>query len=163
MPKRGPTARYEVRATFRAPLAFVYRWCTDFTSEDSRLAGERYVRRVLHRSSRLVVMEDLYDTRQGWTWLRRVVRLSPATHWHADSLGSDRAISVDYRLSKLPGDRTQLTIRARRRPYGIGTKNPSKSTWERSVGAHWDRFGRALERDYALSRSRRLPRTRARV
>jgi len=151
MPRRGSTARYEVEATLRAPLGFVYRWCTDFTPEDSHFSGERYVRRILRRSPRAVVFEDLYESRRGWTWIRRVVRLSPPDHWRADSVGSDRAISVEYRLSRIASDRTQLTIRARRRPYGIGTRNPSKSTWEGSVGANWERFGRALEREYKRS------------
>lgn len=148
VPKRWPSARYEVRTSFRAPLEFVYHWCTDFTPKDSRYTGEGYQRRILRRSTRAVVLEDLFDTKQGWIWLRRVVRLSPPARWHADSLGTDREISVEYCLSRLPGDCTQLTIRARRRPYGIGKKNPPKATWERSVRANWTRFGRALERDY---------------
>jgi hypothetical protein len=163
MPKRRPTARYEVRATFRAPIGFVYRWCTEYTPNDPRISTETYRRRILRRSAREVVLEDLYDTRQGWIWLRRVVRLSPPDGWHADSVGSDREISVEYRLTGLPGNRTQLTIRARRRPYGIGTKNPSKSAWERSVASNWAKFGRALEREYELRRSRRNSRRRDRA
>jgi hypothetical protein len=155
VPARWPGPRYEVRATFRAPLDFVYRWCTDYTTSDSKFTGEGYVRRVLRRTPGEVVFEDLYDNGQSWTWLRRVVRLRPPNGWRADSVGSDRQISVDYRLTKLPGNRTRLTIRARRRPYGIGERNPSKSSWERAVGRNWAKFGRALERDYALGRSRR--------
>ena len=126
MPTRGPTARYEVRATFQAPLEFVYRWCTDYTPTDARISGEGFDRRVVRRTRNAVVLEDLYDTGQGWIWLRRVVRLFPPARWRADSVGSDRAISVEYRLTEVSGNRTQLTIRARRRPYGIGTKNPGK-------------------------------------
>jgi hypothetical protein len=151
MPSRSPSAHYEVRTTFRAPLGFVYRWCTNYTSDDSGYTGEGYVRRVLSRSAQTVVLEDLYDTGPGWIWLRRVVRLSPPHGWRADSLGSDRKISVRYRLSELSGNRTQLTIRARRRPYGIGTKNPTKSAWEGLVAANWKKFGRALEREYERS------------
>jgi|SRR5580693_3826100 hypothetical protein len=161
MPRRWPGPRYEVRATFQAPLGFVYRWCTNYTPKDSRISGEGYDRRILQRSSRTVVLEDLYDTREGWIWLRRVIRLSPPARWHAESIGNDRMISVDYRLSKLPGNRTRLTIRARRRPYGIGTKNPSKSTWEHSVGANWVEFGRALEREHKRNRPRPSRKQRA--
>lgn len=154
MPKGSPWDRYEVRTSFRAPLGFVYRWCTDYSGKDSDFSAERFDRRILRRTPREVVFEDLYDTPQGWVWLRRKVRLVPPARWHADSLGSDREISVEYRLSSLRGDRTQLTIKARRRPYGIGTKNPSKATWERSVAANWKKLGRALEREYR-SKSRR--------
>ena len=146
---------YEVRSTFQVPLPFAFRWCTDYTPRDARYSAERYDRRILRRSGREVVFEDLYDTKQGWIWIRRAVRLLPPARWHADSVGSDRTLSVEYRLSKLSANRTLLTIRARRRPYGIGVRNPSRSSWESSVAANWSRFGRAMERDYERSRSAR--------
>ena len=155
MPKltaRWPPPKYEVRSTIRAPLPFVYRWCTDYTPNDPRYSREKYERRILGRSDREVVFEDLYDTKQGWIWIRRRVRLQPPAGWHADSVGSDRALSVEYRLTELSPDRTLLTIRARRRPYGIGVKNPSRSVWEHSVAANWVKFGRALEREYQRGR-----------
>lgn len=158
MPKNGPTRRYEVRSTLRAPLPYVFRWCTDYTSEDGRYSGEDHLRRILSRSNRRVVFEDLYDTERGWIWIHRDVRLHPPDRWHADSIGSDRILSVSYRLSRLPGDRTLLSIDARRRPYGVGRANPSKKEWQRRVAGNWERFGRVLERDYRrdlATRSRR--------
>ena len=154
-----PGPRYEVRTTFRAPLDFVFRWCTDYTPTDARLSREKYERRILRRSPREVVLEDLYDTAHGWIWIRRVVALRAPNHWHADSVGSDRALSVDYRLSRLPGDRTQLIIRARRRPYGIGTKNPSKASWERRVAGNWVKFGRAMEEEFRKGVDSRIRRS----
>ncbi|MGA7923759.1 MAG: hypothetical protein WCA77_07275 [Thermoplasmata archaeon] len=148
MAKRWPGPTYEMRAEFRAPLDFVYRWCTDFTPQDAQSEGDDYSRRILQQSARQVVYEDLYDTKDGWRWSRHVVRLMPPNHWHSDTVGSHRAYSLDYRLSKLAGHRTQLTLRARRRPYGIGGKNPPKSTWERETGKSWKNFAAALERDY---------------
>jgi len=154
IPKRWPGPRYEVRAKFRAPLGFVYRWCTDYTPADGRFEGEEYSRRILRRTVREVVYEDLADTKEGWFWTRHVVRLLPPNRWHSDSVGSHRAYSLDYKLTKLPGDRTQLTLTARRSPYGIGGKNPPKSQWQRSVAKSWRAFGRALERDYRKARSK---------
>ncbi len=155
MPKRWPGPRYEVRATFRAPLGFVYRWCTDYTPKDAHLEQEEYERRILYRSYRKVIYEDLYDTKEGWHWSRHVVRLLPPNRWHSDSVGSHRVVSLDYRLSPLPGNRTQLTLTARRRPSGVGAKNPPKSQWERSIVQSWRHFGHALERDYQRAGSRR--------
>jgi len=148
MTRRWPAPSYEVRMTFRAPLDFVYRWCTDYTPKDARYEQDEYERRIFRRSSREVVYEDLSETKQGWFWSRHVVRLLPPNRWHSDTVGSHREYSLDYRLQKLPGDRTQLTLRARRRPYGIGAKNRPKSQWESSVAKSWRNFGRALERDY---------------
>lgn len=146
--------RYEARTIFRAPLPFAFRWCTDYNSRDGENSGEGYRRRILIRSARRVVFEDLYDTKERWIWIRRTVRLMPPDRWHADSVGSDRILSVDYRLSTLPGNRTLLTIAARRQPYGTGRANPSKAEWQRVVTGSWKRFGRALERDYRVYRKR---------
>lgn len=146
--KGGPTRTYEVRAKFRAPVDFVYRWCTDYTTDDARYESENYRRRILRRSSRQVVYEDLEETSAGWRWTRHVVRLLPPDRWHSESVGSHRQISLDYRLSALKGGRTLLVLTARRRPYGVGGKNPSRSQWVREIGRSWVLFGRALERDY---------------
>lgn len=150
-----PRPTYYVRAEFRAPLDFVYRWCTDYRADDAKYESEAYQRRILQRSPHRVVYEDLEDTKQGWFWSRHVVRLMPPNRWHSDSVGSHREVSLDYRLSRLPGGRTQLLLKAHRRPYGVGGKNPPKSRWERSVGQSWVRFGRALERDFRRSRTRK--------
>lgn len=154
-PNRRPQPIWEVRSTIKAPLHFVYRWCTDYTPLDGRYSGEGYQRRIIRRSRREVIFEDLYDTKQGWIWIQRVVRLQPPDRWHADSVGSDRMLSVDYRVSRLSPTTTLLTLQARRRPYGIGTKNPPKLLWERSVTANWAKLGRAAERDYSTSISQR--------
>ncbi len=158
MTKHWPGPTYEVRANFRAPLKFVYRWCTDYTPKDARYESEHYQRRILRRSVREVIYEDLEDTKEGWYWTRHVVRLYPPNRWHSNSVGSHREVSLEYRLSPLPGDRTQLILTARRRPSGVGGKNPPKSQWERSITVAWKRFGRVLERDYRKS-SRRRART----
>ncbi|MGC2034502.1 MAG: hypothetical protein WA761_03530 [Thermoplasmata archaeon] len=156
MPKRWPGPRYEVRAKFHAPLDFVYRWCTDYTPDDGLFEEESYQRRILRRTPREVIYEDLEDTKGGWFWSRHVVRLLPPDRWHSDSVGSHRAYSLDYTLTKIPGDWTQLILTARRRPYGVGGKNPPRAQWEGSVARSWKAFGRALERDYRRTRSKRV-------
>jgi len=148
MTRTWPRPTYTVTAEFRAPLEFVYRWCTDYTPEDASYESEAYRRRILERSSRRVVYEDLEETKEGWLWARHVVRLMPPARWHSDSVGSHREISLDYRLTRLPGGRTRLTLTAHRSPSGVGRKNPAKTAWERSVAQTWKRFGRFLERDF---------------
>jgi hypothetical protein len=148
---KWPSPRYEVKVVFRAPVPYVFGWWTDYTPRDARLEGEDYARKIIRRSSREVVYEDLDESKEGWFWARHVVRLSPPTRWHSDSVGSHREYSLDYGLVPLPGDRTELTLRARRRPAGIWGKNPPKRQWEGSVGTNWKRFARALERDYKRS------------
>jgi hypothetical protein len=154
MPGRWPGPTYVVRATFRAPLDFVYRWCTDYTPQDARYEKEEYTRKILRRTRREVVYEDLWEGPDGWFWSRHVVRLQPPDRWHSDSVGSHRAMSLDYSLSTLPGGRTQMVLKARRRPYGVGGKNPPRAKWEVPVARSWVNFGRALEKDYTKSLSK---------
>ncbi|MCI4340737.1 MAG: hypothetical protein L3J73_05695, partial [Thermoplasmata archaeon] len=63
--------------------------------------------------------EDLEELRSGWFWTRQSVRLRPPFRWHSDSAGSHREYSLGYRLSALPGNRTELVLTARRRPSGV--------------------------------------------
>lgn len=148
MANRWPGPRYELRVEFDAPIDFVYQWCTDYTPQDAKAEGEDYRRRIVRRTSREVVYEDLSDSDQGWRWSRHVVRLQPPNHWHSESVGSHREYSLDYRLSRLSGNRTRLTMRARRRPSSIGARNPSQSEWARESGRGWKNFAHVLERDY---------------
>ena len=148
MATRWPGPTYVVKAEFRAPLEFVYEWCTDYTPKDAQYELEHYDRKILRKTPKEVVYEDLEDSRDGWFWSRHVVRLHPPNRWHSDTIGSHRAFSLEYRLSKLPGNRTRLVLTARRRPYGVGGKNPPKASWERMIGISWKRFARSLERDY---------------
>lgn len=155
IPKKWPPPTYRVRAVFRAPLPFVFRWCTDYTPADARLEGERYARKILRRSDREVVYEDLEELHPGWMWARHVVRLYPPNRWHSESTGSHRQYSLEYRLSRRADGNTEFLLTARRRPYGIGGKNPPRAGWERDVTRAWRRFGRALEREYRATARRR--------
>lgn len=152
MSGKWPKPDYKVQVVFRAPMEYVFKWCTDYAPQDAGLEGEEYERKILRTSPREVVYEDLQESPDGWFWSRHVVGLFPPSGWHSDSVGSHREYSLDYHLTPLPGDRTELTLRARRRPAGIGGKNPAKRVWEKGVKSNWKKFARALERDYQRSR-----------
>ena len=152
--KKWPGPSYVARLTFNAPSKFVYEWCTDYTPQDAKLEGGKYSRKIVERSARQVIYEDLEESKDGgWFWSHHVVRLSPPNHWHSESFGSHREYSLDYKLSTLSGDRTQLVLTARRRPTSIGGKNPKAGPWARRVERDWGKFRRVLERD--LKRIRR--------
>src|SRR4029077_11206052 len=86
---------YEIWTKFRAPLPFVFRWCTDYTPDDPRLEKDEYTRRIVKRSTRKVVYEDLSDTPDGWMWSHQEVTLRPPNRWHADVTGSHRHWNLD--------------------------------------------------------------------
>ena len=155
MSRESPVTTYNFRAIFRAPLPYVFRWCTDYSPEDPRLAKEDSRRRILARSARRVIFEDLYDGPEGWVWSHDVVTLDPPNHWHAEIVGSHREWVIDYRLRELPGGRTELSFRGRRRSTAHGVRNPSQAQLVRELTSMWRNYGRALERDYHSASKRR--------
>jgi hypothetical protein len=151
MVSEGSPRTYEIRPTFRAPLPFVFRWCTDYTAADPALEKEKFTRRVLSRNGRKVVYEDLSDDPEGWFWSRFVVTLSPPDRWHAEAVGNYRSWVLDYTLRSLPDGRTELRLRGVRRATLLGKKNPPKERLERELRTAWANYGAALERDYRAS------------
>jgi hypothetical protein len=158
-----PVGLYEIRVTFRVPLDFAFRWCTDYNSDDPGLEGESYRRQVLERRKDHVVYEDLDSTPAGWMWSRWNVVLKPPDRWFGRAVGNYRGWNVRYRLSARPGGRTELWLRGRRHPMQLGTVNPRKSELEAELRANWTKFGRAMEADYrrSLRPSARSKRSRA--
>lgn len=152
--KKFPGPEYHVHVTFRAPLSFSYAWCTDFSPLDAKLEGEDYHRKVLRRSRRSVVYEDLEDAPGGWHWARYNVALGPPDRWHMESTGNHVQVVADYQLTALPRDRTRFDLRWRRRPGLLEFTRVPKGENERSTTVAWQRFARALERDHRKSRRR---------
>ncbi len=147
---KGDEAR--VRVAFRVPLDFAFTWCTDYTPQDAALEGESYVRKVVERSPRRVVFEDLEETDQGWIWARDVVSLRPPNRWHMESAGSHRDVTAEYTLTKLPDGRTQLELVWWRRPHAPGKKIP-RAEREKETAVAWERFAKAMEQDYRAGTS----------
>jgi hypothetical protein len=152
-PLPGPD--YKVTVTFDAPLRFAYDWCTDFTSDDPRLEREPYERRILKRSPRRVLYEDLEREDDGWHWARYDVTLRPPNRWHLESVGNYRSLVADYRLTPRPGDGTEFHLAYRRRSGPLPSRPLSKAAREKSLARTWRRFKAELERDYRASPRRR--------
>ena len=136
---------------FRVPLPFAYRWCTDYRPEDGRLSGEGFERRVLRRSRRRVVLEDLWWEADGWRWRRNEVTLSPPDRWSTDSPGNVRVAHLDYRLTPVTERSCFLDLVMRRRPGARDPRQPSKQELERELETLWGHYRRAMEREYRHS------------
>jgi hypothetical protein len=149
---KWPPPDYQIRVIFHAPLSFVFRWCTDYSAGDHALLKSGAQRKVVEKGPKRRVFEDLHDSASGWGWTRWVIALRPPDTWHADSVGNYCAWSLDYKLVALGGDRTEMTLRGRRRPMVLGSANPARAPLERGIGQEWRQFGRELERDYRRNR-----------
>jgi hypothetical protein len=148
---------YEIQQAFRAPLPYVYRWLTDYSSQDPDLEKGNYQRKVIERSRRHAVLEDLTETKDGWEWYRTVVTLHPPDRWHAELRGNVPDWSLDYRLTPRAPDRTLLTIRWRMRPQALLPRRriPPKAATLRMMRGLWKNFAQSLEREYRQNRRRR--------
>lgn len=145
---------YRIHVSFRVPLDFAFGWCTDYTPEDGKLEGEMYQRKIIERTPRRVVFEDLEEAKDGWTWGRDVVTLHPPDRWHMDGVGNRRDVTADYMLSNLSDGRTRLELRWKRRPKDAATPQITKAQREADALRAWKRFGVAMERDYRRSHGR---------
>jgi len=150
-----PGPEYRIATVFRVPLGFAYRWCTDYRPDDAAREGEKYERRILERSSRHVVYEDLEWTGSGWRWARHNVRLKPPNRWQSDSVGNFRVIHIDYSLAPLGANRTRFAMVWRRKATRLAGKPPSRRVTERNTRIAWRNFARAMESDYRKSRRSR--------
>jgi hypothetical protein len=160
---RWPPPVYRIRTDLDAPIDFAFRWCTDYASNDGKLAGEPYERRIIERTPDRVVLEDLWWAPDGWKWRRSDVHLAPPDRWHSDSVGNIRDASIDYRLTSLPGGRTRLLIVMHRRPGSVRPVQPPRAELEEEIGRMWGRLAASLAREYRRSTARtRSPRPDAR-
>lgn len=152
---RSSRATYEFRHPFRAPLGYVYAWCTDYSIDDPRLAREEYTRRLLGRTARRVIFEDLEDQPDGWHWSHDVITLRPPNRWHADVTGSHRHWKIDYALRELPRGGCELHFHGRRTVTALGGTNPSQREMLAELRTLWGNYAAALERDFRSSGRRR--------
>ena len=144
--------RLHVATTLRVPLKFAFRWCTDFRADDARREGEKYQRRILEKTPRRVVYEDLESDPAGWRWARHVVTLRPPDRWHSDSVGNYREATLDYRLTALGRERTRIELTWTRRSTPLAGRSASRRSIEAGTHAAWRRFAKSMESEYRKSR-----------
>ena len=155
MTVRWPVREYRILASFRAPLDFVFAWCTDISPIDPQLRKRAFVRKVIAKSPSRVVYEDLEEGDDGWAWDRNVVTTQPPNRWRLDAVGNHFDTRATYRLSRLPGGRTSLELRFQLRPVGRTDRLPAKSPTERDVARMWRLYGARMESDYRSGRPAR--------
>ncbi len=153
--QRAWSPEYRIRIAFRVPLDFAFAWCTDYTPQDASLEGETYQRKIVERTARRVVFEDLEEAKDGWFWSQDVVTLRPPNRWSMVGTGNRRDVTANYQLSRLPNGQTELSLGWRRQPKGPEAKKLTKAQREADTLRAWKRFGAAMERDYRTNRRAR--------
>jgi hypothetical protein len=149
---RWPGPEYHVTVPIRAPLDFAYRWCTHYSPEDPRIEGGAFERKVLLQRPDRAEFEDLEATDSGWAWSRSVVSFHPPRGWSLLERGNRVEAAATYLLTEQADGRLRLDLRWRRKALVPSPTRLTKAEREKGSTAAWQRFARALERDYRRER-----------
>jgi hypothetical protein len=143
------TQRIHVAKTVRAPLKYVYDWCTDYRSDDGRFARSppRPQYRVVKLSAGRLLRIRLTDTSRADPEVAvDLVRLTPPDAWHTDQIDEGDLETVDYRLTTLGPQRTRLDLLITER--WLTPRHPSREELRERAGRSWDRYVAEIESRY---------------
>ena len=113
MKGKGHVDRFQFSKIIDAPVRFVYDWCTDYREDDYKLTGAKTRRIILEKTSRRVVYVN-YQKGSKVGLSVGIVTLSPPNRWHYDSIGDQRNVTGDYRLTKIGPSRVKLEMQFKR-------------------------------------------------
>ena len=139
-----------VSKVIHAPLRFVYDWCTDYRETDALITGSKAKRKILMKTKHRVVYVVSYRRGDKTRSAVDVVTLYPPNAWHLDFVGDEDDETGDYVLSSLGPKKTRLDM-AFTEHYKVEDA-PSRAEDTKHIHEIWDKYVRALEKDYARKR-----------
>ncbi len=160
MPERGHrlygTTRVRLSLVIRAPSRYVYEWCTDYRTSDSRFSKARPIFRVIRVSPRRVIRIRLSrGSGRDPAIAVDLVRLNPPHSWHLEQIDETDRQSLDYRVTAMGRARTRLHLLSTE--SWLTPDHPTKEELRAQVAATWARFAAALEVDYRAGRPAKGP------
>ncbi len=138
--------QFSISRIINASLPFAYRWCTDFREDDYKISSQKRRIRIYERTTNRLIMSVRDRRSDKLVSAARIVTLKPPDSWHLDWIGDENDEKGDYHLSRLGSHRTRFNA-----TFSVTTKTadaPTKKEMQRSVDAVWDKYTRALEKDY---------------
>jgi hypothetical protein len=148
LPKRPYTKihTYKVSRIIRAPIRFVFDWCTDYRESDPKITGTKSRRKILSRKKNRVVYLSQYRMHRKPRSAVNVVTLYPHEAWHLDFIGDGDEEVGEYVLKRLGPRKTRLDMTFQEHYTMRGA--PSKTQDIKATHEVWDKYVAALERDY---------------
>jgi hypothetical protein len=140
---------YRVSKVINAPIKYVYKWATDYSEGDNSIWGGKYPRVILFKSRAKCVYASYKDGSDGKKKLAvRLVTLNPSEYsWHLDYYAEEDIETGEYHLTRLDDMKTRLNMVLRNK-WKNG-KGPSASDFATESKFIWEKYGDALEEDYA--------------
>jgi hypothetical protein len=147
--KKAFVETYKVSETFKAPLDYVFGWCTDFRDDDEKMTGSKTKRTFLERTDKRIVWVVEYKEKGKPKEGVRVVWLHAPDSWALDTCGDQREVG-EYNLIQKGKNKTRLDMKFQ---ISFDSKDEveDRKKWEKEVGEEWDIFRRHLEKDYKES------------
>ena len=147
------TQRIRVTKLVHAPASYVFDWCTDYRSDDWKVArpGTHPRFRVVRLSPRRVLRIRITARDEEDPEIAiDLVRLEPPYRWHTDQIDEDELETVDYRVTPIDRRTTRLEVHVTDR-WMTPRFLPRAKTVQRVSGA-WDRYVGRIEARYRNGR-----------
>lgn len=141
------THTYQVSKVIKAPLKFVYDWCTDFREDDNQITGSKTQRKILQKTKRRVIYISTYDREGRMMSGVNIVTLRPPKAWNLEYVGEEEDEIGRYKLTRLGPSKTRLdmTFTEKYKINDAPTKEEDKSVTDQT----WDKYVARLEMDYS--------------
>ena len=147
--KKSFVETYKVSKSFKAPLDYVFGWCTDFREDDGKMTGSKAKRKFIERTDKRIVWSVEYKENGKPVEGIRVVWLHPPDSWSLDTCGDHRELG-EYNLTQKGKNKTRLDMKFRV-SFDSKEEVDDRKKWEKEASEEWDIFRRYLENDYKAS------------
>lgn len=144
--KYTKTHTLHVSKVIKAPIRFVYDWCTDYRESDTKITRSKAKRRILLKTEHRVIYLSSYKSGGKPRNAVNVVTLYPPKAWHLDFIGDDDDEVGDYVLTRLGPQRTRLDMTFEEH-YKM-RRAPTKVKDLKHTNDVWDKYVAALQKDY---------------
>jgi len=139
-----------VSKVIKAPLKFVYNWCTDFREDDNKITGSKTKRIILQKTKKRVIYISTYKWRGKTISGVNIVTLRPPNAWHLDFAGQEDDEIGEYRLTRIGPRKTRLTMTFKEK-YKIANA-PTQEEDTKATNEFWGKYVAAVEKDHTRSR-----------
>jgi len=147
------TNMISVSKVINAPISFVYDWCTDYTPDDSKLTHSKTRRIILNKAPRQAIYLETFRRNGKSMCAVNIVSLKPPMRWHLDYVGQEADEIGEYHLTRKGPTKTKLDMRFKVK-YKIRDA-PTKAEDTEQTSIVWDKYVRALEKDFTSKNPRR--------
>jgi hypothetical protein len=164
MARRHVRVKYRTlrfRKIVRAPLPFVFRWCTDYRADDDRITDSIYhyqARVVLREPSRIVRIITVPGRDRNRNTDVEIISLRPPDRWHLNKRSVTNDEIGTYRLIR-KGSRVTLLEMRFRQSWKIRNL-PDRARYRTLFHRVWDRYVEVMETEFRRLASSGRPESR---